>query len=73
MVRLLEFLLPVLVAGGVLLGAKLGQWVPMLYLNLAAASVIGAAYAGLRLKWRWSLANIERGMQAEYRIGQVID
>ena len=66
-------MVPALVGAGVCVGALLGQWVPILYLSIATAAVVGAAYAWLHFDRRWSLSNLERGIDAEYRIGQVID
>lgn len=71
--RLLAALVPALVGAGVYLGALLGQWVAVEHLGLATLAVVGTAYAWLLVDRRWSLANLERGIDAEYRIGQVID
>ncbi len=72
--------MPTLVSGGVCLGALLAQllaqWVPLLYLSCAAAAA--AAAVAIFHGWqhydrRWSLSNLERGIDAEYRVGQVVD
>ena len=47
-------------------------WVAQLYLAVGAAVVVVGSYVWL-LSGRWSLSNLERGLYAEYRIGQVIE
>ena len=71
--QLLAVMVPALVGAGVCLGALLGQWVPILYVSFATVVVLGTAYVWLRSDRRWSLSNLERGIDAEYRVGQVID
>ena len=46
---------------------------PTVYVRGVAGVVIAGAYFWFRLDWRWSLANLEKGLDAEYRIGQEVD
>ena len=71
--QLLGVMMPASVGVGVCVGALLGLWIPVLYLSAAVALVVAVAYAWLRSDRLWSLSNLERGIDAEYRIGQVID
>lgn len=70
--RHLGLLLPTCVAGGVLAGVLLVQWLPQLYLTVATAVVVAGGYVWWRLGRR-ALSNLERGRDAEYRVGQVIE
>lgn len=70
--RYLGLLIPTCVAVGVLVGTLLVPWVLQLYLVFGAAVVVVGGYVWL-LSGRWSLSNLERGLDAEYRIGQVIE
>ena len=71
--RYLALLIPTLVAVGVCIGAFLGDWVPTIYVSAVGGLVIGGAYLWFTFDSRWSSANLEKGLDAEYRIGQVID
>ena len=71
--RYLGLLVAAVVAGGACLGAFLGDWVPTVYVSAVGGLVVVGAYVWLRFSSRWSLANLEKGLDAEYRIGQVID
>ena len=71
--RYLALLIPTLVAVGVCIGAFLGDWVPTMYVSAVGGLGIGGAYLWFTFDSRWSLANLEKRLDAEYRIGQVID
>ena len=71
--RSLALLIPVALAVGVCIGAFLGEWVATVYLNAAAILLMAGGYAWFRFNSRWSVANLEKGLDAEYRIGQVIE
>ena len=73
LVQLLVVLLPLPLGIGIVVGARIGPNVPALYLHLGLLVMIVLACAWLYLDRRWSVANLERGMDAEYRMGQVID
>ena len=45
----------------------------MEYVIIAAAGIAVIASVWLRADRQWSLSNLEKGLDAEYRVGQVID
>ena len=71
--RYLALLIPVALAVGVCIGAFVGDWVPTVYLNAVAGLLMAGGYVWFRFNSRWSVANLEKGLDAEYRIGQVIE
>ena len=72
MVRYLGVIVPACVGVGLLVGASLEPWVPRLYLTVATGFAVAGCYIWMRFG-RWSLSNLESGLDAEYRIGQVIE
>ena len=73
LVRLLVLLVPALVGVGVLAGAMLERWQAGTYGVAAFGALVVVAYVWLLAHPSWSLSNLVKGMDAEYRIGQVID
>ena len=69
--RYLGLLIPTCVGGGVLVGALLVPWLPQLHWAVGAAVVVVGGF--WLLYGRRSLSNLEKGLDAEYRIGQVIE
>ena len=62
-----------LVTLGVIIGHFLGRWFATEYVVIAAAGVTAISFIWMRADRRWSLSNLEKGLNAEYRVGQVID
>ena len=58
---------------GAIIGDLLGHWFAMEFVIIAAAGLTAIAFIWMRADRRWSLSNLEKGLNAEYRVGQVID
>ena len=58
---------------GAIIGHLLGHWFAMEIVIIAAAGVVAIAFIWMRADRRWSLSNLEKGISAEYRVGQVVD
>ena len=75
--RLVLQLLVVVVAAAVTLGVIIadfvGRWFAMKFVIIGAAGVAAIAFIWLLVDRRWSISNLEKGLNAEYRVGQVID
>ena len=57
---------------GAIIGHLLGHWFAMEIVIIAAAGVVAIAFIWMRADRRWSLSNLEKGISAEYRVGQVV-
>ena len=56
-----------------IIGHFLGRWFATENVVIAVAGVTAIAFIWMRADRRWSLSNPEKGLNAEYRVGQVID